>query len=93
MVSVSDFVENWQRLEIIDFAIEDERDGAIVIAHRLVAGRQVDDRQAPVEETDPERVIARGKNGCADPVRAPGFDGAPHRLKQDLRLGRSGRDD
>src|SRR5262249_14249776 len=41
-----------ERLEVVDLAVEDDLDGAVLVADRLIASGQVDDRQATVDETD-----------------------------------------
>ncbi len=42
-----------QRLVVVDLAVVGDPDGAVLVGHRLVAGgRQVDDRQPPVAESD-----------------------------------------
>jgi hypothetical protein len=38
---------------IIDFAVENNLDIPILVAHRLVAAHYVDDTQASMDETDP----------------------------------------
>src|SRR5581483_5275634 len=39
--------------EVVELAVEDGDDVAALVAHRLVAGREVDDREAPVAEHAP----------------------------------------
>ena len=39
-------------LEVVDLAVEDDDDGAVLVEQRLLAGRDVDDRQAAVAEAD-----------------------------------------
>jgi len=41
-----------QRLEVIDFAVLDRQDGAVLVEDRLVAAVHVDDRQAPHAQPD-----------------------------------------
>src|SRR5439155_41425 len=43
-----------QVAEVVDLAVEDERDGAVLASHRLLAGDEVDDRQT----RHPERGLA-----------------------------------
>jgi hypothetical protein len=43
-----------------DLAVEDDRHGAVVDAHRLLAVCQVDDRQAGVREPDAARHVEAG---------------------------------
>src|SRR5258708_35911247 len=57
--------------EIVDFAIEDDADRSVCAEHRLIAGHQVDDRQAAVakphagrkEEPLPVRTAMRDRVG------------------------------
>jgi hypothetical protein len=43
--------------EVVDLAVEDDLDRAVLVAERLVAGRQVDDAQAAVPEADAGAVV------------------------------------
>src|SRR5258708_1261571 len=57
--------------EVVDFAIEDDADRSVCAEHRLIAGHQIDDRQAPVtksyagrkEESFPVRSAMRDRVG------------------------------
>ena len=46
-----------QLLEVVDLAVEDDDDGAVLVVQRLLAGREVDDRQAAVAEADARREV------------------------------------
>ncbi len=61
MTSVSDAVRKRcprafepgpQLAEVVDLAVENDRDAAVLVEDRLVAARQVDDRQPPHPERD-----------------------------------------
>jgi hypothetical protein len=41
-----------QRLVVVDLAVLDDQHRAVLVAHRLVAVGEIDDRQAPVAEGD-----------------------------------------
>ena len=41
-----------QLLEVVDLAVEDDDHRAVFVEQRLLAGGDVDDRQAPVAEAD-----------------------------------------
>ena len=41
-----------QFLEVVDLAVEDDDDRAVFVEQRLLAGGDVDDRQAPVAEAE-----------------------------------------
>jgi len=43
--------------EVVDLPVEHDGDGAILVEHGLVAGRQVDDGQAPVAEPHPAAEV------------------------------------
>ena len=51
-----------QLAEVVDLAVEDEPERAVLVRHRLVGRlRQVDDRQPPVPESDrPVHVLPLG---------------------------------
>ena len=38
---------------VVDLAVEDDPDRAVLVRHRLMAGRQIDDAQPPVAERRP----------------------------------------
>src|SRR6185436_11995071 len=40
-------------LEVVDLAVEDDRDAAVLVVDRLMSGRDVDDAQPPHAEADP----------------------------------------
>src|SRR5262249_55493018 len=42
-----------QFAKVVDFTVEDDPDRTILVVDRLVAGRQIDDAQAPHSECDP----------------------------------------
>jgi hypothetical protein len=54
-----------QRLEIVDLAVEDDADRAVLVEQRLVAGREIDDRKPPVAEAQPRRIMKAGAVGAA----------------------------
>ena len=71
--------------EVVDLAVEDDPDRAVLVAERLIAGRQIDDAEPPVAEADAGadveavRVGAamrdrRGHRGEARPCRSAGSD-------------------
>jgi len=66
---------------VVDFTVEDHADGARLVPHRLLAGGQVDDGEAPVQQVH----AGRGVDVDALAVGAAVGDGAAH-LAQD-RLG------
>src|SRR3546814_2078048 len=41
-----------QFLEVVDLAVVDDRDAAILVVHRLLAAGEVDDRKAAVTQPD-----------------------------------------
>ena len=43
--------------KVVDFSVEDDGDCAIGIEHRLVAGREINDRKAAVTQANPGPVI------------------------------------
>ena len=66
---------------IVDFAVEDDDEAAVVREHRLVAGgRQVDDRQPPVAERDPRLGIAPQALVVGPAMRQAAGHGADQRL-------------
>jgi hypothetical protein len=56
-----------QRLKIIDLAVEDDANRAVLVELRLVAGHEIDNRQSPVPQPDPrgkvETVAVRSAMG------------------------------
>jgi hypothetical protein len=63
-------------LEIVDFAVEDDGNRTILVEHRLVAVRYVDDGKAPVSKPDAAfEVIARSIGSAMG-------DGIGHARKQ-----------
>ena len=54
---------------VVDLAVEDDDDGAVLVEHRLLAGRQVDDRQALVAQRDAGRAVHAGLVGPAVMLR------------------------
>ena len=39
--------------EVVDLAVEDDPDRAVLVGERLIAGREIDDAQAAMPEADP----------------------------------------
>src|SRR2546427_12034345 len=70
---------------VVDLAVEDGPDRPVLVAHRLVAGMQVDDGEAPVAE--PAEIV--GGAPLAFSVRSPPADRRQHlpRLKRRDRRG------
>ncbi len=69
---------------VVDFAVEDCPDRPVLVAHRLVAGMQVDDGEAPVAE--PAEIV--GGAPLAFSVRTPPADRRQHfprRKRRDRR--------
>ena len=60
-----------KRPEVVDLAVEDNLDGAILVRHRLVAGLEVDDLQAGVTQRAParRRAVAGAPVGTPVPQR------------------------
>src|SRR5690606_32218496 len=61
-------------LEVVDLAVEDDADGAVVAVHRLVAGREVDDGEPAVPEADARaemKAVAVGAAMGEDVVHPP----------------------
>src|SRR5690348_4135073 len=46
-----------QRLEVIDLAVEDDANRAVLVELWLVAGHQIDDRQSPHPQPGPRRNV------------------------------------
>src|SRR4051794_272889 len=59
--------------KVVYLAIEDDLHGAVFVGQRLIAGRQVDDAQAPVTEANARPVVVAGR------VRPAVNDGIGHR--------------
>ena len=59
---------------VVDLAVEDGPDRPVLVAHRLVAGVEVDDREAPVAE--PTETV--GGAPLAFSVRPPPADRREH---------------
>src|SRR6266699_2531810 len=59
---------------VVDLAVEDGPDRPVLVAHRLVAGMQVDDGEAPV--TEPAEIV--GGAPLAFSVRSPPADRSQH---------------
>ena len=71
-----------QWLVIVDFAIEDDLHVARLVAQRLVAGSDIDNRQAPVQQAHLPRTVGGGGLQHAGVIRAAVRDGAPHGLER-----------
>ena len=67
-----------QKLEIVDLAVEDERDARTLMDHGLDAGRQIDDRQPPMREPDHGGSIAGVIQEQAFAVRPAVADAVGH---------------
>src|SRR6185312_11760662 len=65
-----------QRLEIVNLAVEDEDDRAVLVLHRLRASGEVDDAEATVAEADARLQVK------SVPVRAPMRQGSGHPAQQ-----------
>jgi len=65
-----------QRREVVDFPVEADPHGAVLIRQRLRPGRQIDDAQAPVPESD------AGADKEALTIRAAVRDRASHPLER-----------
>src|SRR5579863_10683266 len=76
-----------QTLEIVDLAIEDDLHRTVLVAHRLVPGRQIDDRQSPMSEPDTMCPRAGGRLVEALIVRAAMCDGIGHAPQRGTRVG------
>ena len=50
---------------VVDLAVEDDPDRAVLVGHRLLAAGAVDDGQAPVAERHPRRVKVAAAVGAA----------------------------
>ena len=67
---------------VVELAVLDDRDAAVLVRDRLVAGREVDDREAPGSEPDGPvevcavRVRPALDEGCAHRREPAGVDGA-----------------
>src|SRR6266853_1656526 len=70
---------------VVDLAVEDGPDRPVLVAHRLVAGMQVDDGEAPVAE--PAETV--GGAPLPFPVRPPSADRRQH-LPGDVSRNRCG---
>jgi len=58
-----------QRLEVVDLAVEDHDDRAVLVVERLLAGGEVDDREAPVAEADARLDVQPAAVGTAVVLR------------------------
>src|SRR3546814_9630835 len=65
-----------QFLEVVDLAVVDDRDSAILVVHRLLAAGEVDDRKAAV--TQPDAAV----DEKAATVRPAVREAVGHRLEQ-----------
>jgi hypothetical protein len=65
-----------QFLKVVDFAVEDDLDRTVLIADRLIAAFQIDDRKTAVNET------YTGFKQEAFGVRPAVGDGLSHRLQE-----------
>src|SRR3546814_18660851 len=65
-----------QFLEVVDLAVVDDRDAAILVVHRLLAAGEVDDRKAAV--TQPDAAV----DEKAATVRPAVREAVGHRLEQ-----------
>jgi hypothetical protein len=50
---------------VVDLAVEDDVARAVLVGHRLLAARAIDDRQPPVAERDVNRVVEAVAIGAA----------------------------
>ena len=58
-----------QFLVVVDLAVVDDRDAAVFVVQRLLAGRQIDDRQPPVAEAHPRLQMQSAFVGAAVELR------------------------
>ena len=75
-----------QQIEIVDLAVEDQRDTRTLMHHGLDAGRQIDDRQPPMREPDHGGSIAGAVQKEAFAIRPPMPDAVAHRLQPPLGI-------
>ena len=70
--------------EVVDLAVEDGPDGAVFVAERLIAGREIDDAEPPVSEPDAGRDVIPGGVGSTmrDRVGHRGQHAAVDRTKR-----------
>ena len=74
-----------QRLEVVDFPVEDDGDSAPLIRHRLVAALNVDDREAPMaEEPSPGGTRVAGNALAIRPATLHVFE---HPTDERIRIG------
>ena len=59
-----------QLLVVVDLAVEDDDDAAVLVEQRLLAGREVDDRQAAVAEADARLDVKAAFVGAAMVLRS-----------------------
>ena len=55
----------YQRLVVVDLAVVDDDDRAVLVVERLLAGREVDDRQPAMAERDPRLEVQTVAVGSA----------------------------
>ncbi len=65
-----------QLLEVVDLAVEDDDDGAVLVVERLLAGREIDDRESPMAEADSRFDVQPA------PVRAAMVLGLVHAIEK-----------
>src|SRR5262249_10273207 len=58
-----------QFLIVVDLAVEDDDDGAVLVEERLLAGRDVDDREASMAERDARLEVLAVRVGSAMGLR------------------------
>ena len=58
-----------QLLEVVDLAVEDDADAAVLVEQRLLAGGHVDDRQPPMAEADTRLDVHAALVGAAVVLR------------------------
>ena len=51
--------------EVVNLAVEDGPDGAVLVGQRLIAGRQIDDAQPAMAQPDPGGDVVAGRVGTA----------------------------
>ena len=70
--------------EVVDLAVEDDLHRSVLVADRLVAGRQIDDAQPPVAEPDGAvEIVAAGIGPAVDHGVGHGDQsGAAHRVRR-----------
>ena len=59
-----------QLLEVVDLAVEDHPEGAVFVAHRLMAAGEIDDRQAAESEANCRSTAAWGRDPSTVVIRS-----------------------